>query len=204
MATIPSFAEVLLPTAISYGSRGGAEYSTLVTITSAGHEQRLVTWEQSRARYNLSYGVRTPAQLTELISFFRAMRGKATGFRFKDHADCTATLEVFGTGDGSEDTFQLQKTYSPGGGASYVRPIKKPVGNTVRVYADGVEQVGNWTVNETTGLVTFTSPPADAAELTWSGEFHVPVRFYIDHLPTSFEQFEIGQADEIEVVELRL
>jgi uncharacterized protein (TIGR02217 family) len=204
MATIPAFAEVLLPTAISYGSRGGPEYVTLITATSGGQEQRIVQWELARGRWNIAYGVRTPTQLAELITFFRAVRGRATGFRFKDKADYQATLEVFGTGDGVETTFQLQKTYALGTSAAYVRPITKPVDATVQVFADGVEQVGNWSLDSTTGVVTFDSAPADEAELTWSGEFHVPCRFNTDHLPTSFEQFEIGAVHEIEIVEIRV
>lgn len=39
--------------------------------------------------------------------------------------------------------------------------------------------------------------------LDWTGEFDVPVRFDVDHLPASFDDFSIGSADGIMLVELR-
>ena len=36
-----------------------------------------------------------------------------------------------------------------------VRTITKPVAGTVKVYLDGVEQLSGWSVDTTTGLVTF-------------------------------------------------
>ena len=39
--------------------------------------------------------------------------------------------------------------------------------------------------------------------LDWTGEFDVPVRFDIDHLPASFDDFSIGSMDGIMLVELR-
>ncbi len=51
---------------------------------------------------------------------------------------------------------------------------------TVKVGIDGVDQGApgsGWTVNQTTGVVTFTTAPGVGAVLTWGGEFDVPVRF---------------------------
>ena len=80
------------------------------------------------------------AQIDELIAFFRARRGKAYGFRFKDWTDYKVTGELLGTGDDVKTQFQLAKRY-PSGSLIEVRTITKPVAGTVRVYKDGVEQV---------------------------------------------------------------
>lgn len=40
--------------------------------------------------------------------------------------------------------------------------------------------------------------------LDWTGQFDVPVRFDIDHLPASLDEFSIGSADGVMLVELRL
>jgi hypothetical protein len=68
----------------------------------------------------------------------------------------SATDQIIGTGDGSEMAFQLIKTYGSGGHSS-VRKIKKPVAGTVRLALDAVEQMSGWSVDTTTGMVTFTA-----------------------------------------------
>jgi hypothetical protein len=78
--------------------------------------------------------------MDELIAFFRARKGKAYGFRFKDWTDYKATSQLIGTGDGAIKTFQLVKRY-PSGSVVEVRTITKPIAGTVRVYKDGVEQL---------------------------------------------------------------
>ena len=74
-----SFDEVQFPTDIAYGSEGGAEFLTDISVTSGGFESRNVKWSIPRARYNISYGVRTSEQLATLLAFFRARQGKARG-----------------------------------------------------------------------------------------------------------------------------
>jgi len=200
---MPDFAEVRLPTDISFGSQGGPEYSTDVVILATGREQRNQNWEESRARFDISYGVKTPTQLATLITFFRARRGVFQGFRFKDKADFSATAQNLGTGNGTTTAFQLIKRYLSGSD-TYIRTITKPVSGTVKIYKDGILQGSGWTVNTTTGVVTFTVAPANGVVVTADFEFDVPVRFNVDHLPTQFDLFEIGSAPVIELVEIRV
>ncbi|WP_406721716.1 DUF2460 domain-containing protein [Wolbachia endosymbiont (group B) of Euphydryas aurinia] len=96
-----SFTEIRFPENISYGSTGGPEFSTDVVTTHNGCEQRNINWSRARARYNIAYGVRSNEQLTELITFFQARKGKAIGFRFKDWSDFTviAFLIIVGTNE---------------------------------------------------------------------------------------------------------
>lgn len=81
------FVETQFPTDISYGSSGGPEYATDIVVSQNGHEQRNINWSEARARYNVAHGVKTKAQLDTLIAFFRARKGRAYGFRFKDWTD---------------------------------------------------------------------------------------------------------------------
>jgi uncharacterized protein (TIGR02217 family) len=99
------------------------------------------------------------AQIDELIAFFRARRGRAYSFRFKDWTDYTATGQLLGTGDDAKTQFQLVKEY-PSGSVIEVRTITKPVAGTVEVYLDGLKQLAGWSVDTITGLVTFGIPPA--------------------------------------------
>src|SRR6185295_947457 len=125
-----AFIETRFPTDIAYGSAGGPEYSTDIVITQSGYEQRNANWSAARARYNVAHGVRTQAQLDDLIAFFRARKGKAHGFRFKDWTDYKIVAQVLGTGTGSQTAFQLVKTYTSGG-VTETRILAKPVAGTL-------------------------------------------------------------------------
>ena len=82
-----SFIETQFPTDISYGALGGAGFQTDVVTVNSGYEQRNSVWQDARCKWDVSYGARTQAQLSTLISFFRVMGGRANGFRFKDWQD---------------------------------------------------------------------------------------------------------------------
>jgi uncharacterized protein (TIGR02217 family) len=52
----------------------------------------------------------------------------------------------------------------------------------VQLYLDSLEQLSGWSVDTTTGLVTFGTPPVLGVEVTADFEFDVPVRFDTDHM----------------------
>ena len=197
-----SFHEVRFPDNIAYGATGGPEFATTVVVTGAGHEQRNVNWAEARGRWDVGSGLKTQQQLDELIAFFRARKGKAYGFRFKDWTDDKATGQLLGTGDGVQTQFQLVKQY-PSGSVVEVRTVTKPVAGTVRIYKDSVEQLSGWSVNVTTGLVTFTTAPAAGVEITADFEFDVPVRFDTDHMAVTIETFRLHRWQQIPILELR-
>jgi len=199
-----AFHEVQFPPDISYGVTGGPEYSTDVVATGSGYEQRNINWAQAKGRYQAAHGVRNESQMKRLLAFFRARRGKAHGFRFKDWLDFTGQGEVLGVGDGQTTAFQLIKTYSDAAGYTEVRKIRKPVAGTVRLYLNGAERTGGWTVNHTTGLVSFTVAPASEVLLTADYEFDVPVRFDTDHCPLSITEWDLYSWDNIPLVEIRV
>ena len=89
-------------------------------------------------------------------------------------------------------------------GGSYPRPIRKPVEGSVRIALDGAETLDGWTVDTTTGAVTFDAAPGVAVSVTAGFAFDVPVRFDTDHLSVSVESFRAGQVPSIPVVEVRL
>jgi uncharacterized protein (TIGR02217 family) len=197
-----SFVETQFPPDIAYGATGGAMFSTDVVETFGGYEQRNINWAQSRGQWNVGSGVKTQAQLDTLIAFFRARRGKAIGFRFKDWSDYSATSNIIGTGDGADTTFQLVKSYTSGG-VTVDRTITKPVSGTVQIYKDGVLQNSGVTTDTATGVVTFTVAPANGVVITASFQFDVPVRFDTDQLDINLQDFGVGSWGNIPLVELR-
>lgn len=197
------FAEVQFPTDISYGATGGPMFLTDIVSTLSGREQRNSKWSQSRAKYNVASGIKTESQWHALIAFFRARRGMAIGFRFKDWSDYLGENEEIGVGDDATTQFQLVKIYSSGS-VAVSRDIAKPVAGTVKVYVDSVLQVSGITVDTTTGIVTFYTAPATDEVITADFEFDVPVRFDTDELALSMDSFDAGSWNSIPLIEVRI
>ena len=209
-----AFHEVLFPTAISRGSQGGPERKTDVVVLGSGHEERNARWADSRRVYNAGYGVKTLDELHAVIAFFEERRGRLHGFRWRDHADCKSCApgstpgpldQSIGTGDGSTAAFQLRKTYG-NAHAPWSRAIAKPVAGTVSVAVAGVLKSSTaYTVDHTTGTVTFLAGHVPAAGTTVSAGFlfDVPVRFDTDKLEINLSGFQHGAIPSIPIVEIR-
>jgi uncharacterized protein (TIGR02217 family) len=198
-----NFAETRFPEDISYGSTGGPGFATHIVTTESGHEKRGSNWQSARARYNVAHGVKTEAQLSELIAFFRARKGRAQGFRFKDWTDYRGTGEIIGTGDNSRTTFQLNKTYISGND-TYSRAITKPVSGSVSLYVDGALQSSGIAFDTTTGEITFDIAPQNGSILSADFEFDVPVRFDTDQLSARLETYGAYSWNDIPLVEIRI
>lgn len=207
-----AFHETRFPTDISFGSRGGPRRKTIIATSGSGFEARNAQWADSKRDYNAGYGIKNIDDLHRVIEFFEERNGMLHGFRWKDRADwksCKPTEKVsfddqgIGTGDGSTTTFQLKKIY----GSTinpYTRDIKKPVLGTVRVGVNGVEQTSGWSVNTTTGIITFDSAPTNTHPVTAGFEFDVPVRFGTDYLEIDYSNFDAGGIADIPIMEIRI
>lgn len=198
-----SFHDVRLPVDVERGAKGGPGFNTGVTPLKSGKEQRNINWAQQRCAYDISYGIGSKQLYREVLNFFYVRRGKAYGFRFKDWLDYQLDEEAIGTGNGVLTAFQITKTYTDAGG-SYVRNIYKPVSG-IQVFLNGVLQTitTHYTINLTTGIITFLTPPSMGVAVTVTGEFDVPVRFDTDSLDVTLQWIEAGQVQGIPLVELR-
>ena len=196
------FHEVQFPPDISYGASGGPGYLTTVVTTVSGHERRNANWVAARGKWNVAHGLKKREQVAALIAFFRARRGRAYGFRFKDWTDYQALAQPLGQGDGETQTFQLVKIYNSGGEIE-VRIITKPIDGTVKIYRNGIEAVSGWELDTTTGLVTFASAPELEEQITADFEFDVPVRFDSDQMDITIETYQLGSWGQIPVLEIR-
>ena len=206
-----AFHEVRFPDNISRGARGGPERRTQIVELASGDEERNASWANSRRRYDVAYGIRRADDLAAVVAFFEARNGRLHGFRYKDWADYksalpsqanTATDQQIGTGTGSTQTFQLTKRYTSGA-QTWVRTITKPVAGTVRVALGMVEQMSGWTVDTTTGLITFTTAPAGGVIVRAGFEFDVPVRFDSDTLDVTLDFERLGSITSIPLLEIR-
>jgi uncharacterized protein (TIGR02217 family) len=206
------FHEVRFPLDVSLGSRGGPVRRTDIVTLASGREHRNSRWASSRRRYDAGLGVRTVDALHTVIAFFEERRGRLHGFRFRDRTDWrsgppskepTPLDQRIGTGDGQARNFQLVKAYGSSF-APYGRAIAKPVGGTVRVALDGVEQaVGSqFTCDPATGIVAFAAAPPAGAVITAGFAFDVPVRFDTDELDIDLSAFDAGGIPQIPLIEI--
>ena len=199
-----SFHEVRFPDNIAYGATGGPEFATTVVATGAGHEKRNVNWAEARGRWDVASGLKKQAQIDELIAFFRARNGQGLRLPVQGLDRLQGHRPAARHGRWRAQTqFQLVKHY-PSGSVIEVRTITKPVAGTVKVYLDGVEQLSGWSVDATTGLVTFSTAPALGVAITADFEFDVPVRFDTDHMAVTIETYQLHRWQQIPIVELRI
>ena len=206
-----AFHEVRFPDDISRGARGGPERRTRIVELASGDEERNSPWADSRRRYDAAYGIRRADDLAAVVAFFEARHGRLYGFRWRDWSDyksClpsaspSATDQIIGEGDGSTTQFQLVKVYASGA-QSYSRRIVKPVAGTVLVALDGIAQGSGWSVDPSTGVVSFAAAPGNSVIVTAGFEFDVPVRFDTDRLDVTLDIERMGSIASIPLVEIR-
>lgn len=195
-----SFLEIRFPDSISFNSSTILEFNTTIITSKNGKEYRNVNWNNNKMKFNIVNGIKTKTELNEVIKFFRNVKGKAYGFRFKDWTDFSAVNQQIGIGDGETKEFQLIKTYTINGN-TYTRKIKKPVISTIKVFLDGIE-TNDFSIDLTNGLITFEVAPSDTTIITANFEFDVPVRFNNDLLEVSLNSLSSGKINNLELIEI--
>jgi len=205
-----AFDDVAYPLALGIGTSVTPEFSTNVTVTASGFERRNSVWADARLRFDVGPGIRSEADLGALLTFFRARRGAARGFRLRDPSDFssngmtgtpTALDQRIGTGDGLRTAYPLVKLYGEGA-EPQVRRITRPVAASLKISVDGAIMATGWSLGAR-GTINFAAPPGAGAIVRAGYLFDVPVRFAEDHLQVSGANFAAGEAPNVPVVEIR-
>lgn len=154
-------------------------HRTKIVESVAGKEYRWRQMTTPRYTYRLSFeflrdGKSGYDELKPLMGFFNLVGGSYDSWLFVDPDDFKATAEQFGVGDGVTTKFQL--TRQRGG---YVEPVAAVKSGTEAVFKNGVND-GLYSIDFTTGVVTFTSAPGAGVVLTWTAEFYWRCRFLQD------------------------
>lgn len=174
-------------------------WKTVIKESISGLEVRAASMAYPIWEFTLQYDfLRSSAAMEELqtlVAFYNKMKGAYDDFLWSVPEDNSVTDYLFGTGDGATTSFQLTKSFG-----GFVEPVYN-LNGTPTIKKNGVVQTSptNYTINST-GLVTFTSPPANGAALTWTGSYYQRVRFLRDFL--EFERF-MYQLWQLKKVELR-
>jgi uncharacterized protein (TIGR02217 family) len=205
------FHEVRFPLRLSLSTSGGPVRRTDIVNLSNGRESRNSRWRDARRSYDAGSGVRSLADLYDVLEFFEARSGELYGFRFRDPVDGTSARpaaavtpfdQALGTGDGVTRQFQLVKIYGDSAAQS-IRTIAKPEAGSVGVAINGAELPASaFTCDTATGLVTLATPPAAGASLTAGFEFDVPVRFATGRIDVNLQAFNAGRIPTIPLLEI--
>jgi uncharacterized protein (TIGR02217 family) len=178
---------------INNNDSGGSSYSKLI------HPYPLLT-------YDLNFANCQQDELAkELQSLYMRSGGMHGGFLVRHHAeyttnDCTKapTHNDQQLIDLGGNKYQLVIWYGSPGGASPRRLIKKPVAGSVVVGVSGSLVVTGFAVDYSTGIITFSSPPAGV--VTAGCEFDIPMRFESD-LSGTFTSYKIISSN-LSVIEI--
>ncbi|MGQ3064374.1 MAG: DUF2460 domain-containing protein [Sphingopyxis sp.] len=206
---VQAFDAVDFPLAIGREAMVATEFSTQIVSSPSGHEQRATEWAEARMRYDAGPGIRSEADVRALADFFRARRGAARAFRFRDPFDSssaadgglpTAVDQMLGVGDGARRQFALVKRYGAGD-AEQVRSVRMPVEGSVRVSVDGLETAAFLVMDE--GEILLDVAPAVGVAVRAGYLFDVPVRFAEDRLEVSRATFLAGEMASVPLVEVR-
>ena len=215
MSEFSAFHDVSFPVAISFGATGGPEHRNEIVTMTSGRERRNARFSQSRRRYDAGTGVRSLADLHDVLAFFEARRGSLHAFRFRDPFDMKSCRpeetpspsdQAQGIGDGTTLRFALVKTYGEGEDACR-RFIRLPAAGTLRVAVGAVEVApADFSFDAATGEIVFAAEVAPGAgEVISAGyAFDVPVRFDTEHLAVSLRAFKAGQIPSIPLIEVHL
>jgi uncharacterized protein (TIGR02217 family) len=171
-------------------------FATRVQRAVSGRELRVLDQPYPIWTWTLTYSVlrdewdtrgsgglgATYNELRTLMGFFLAQQGALTSFLFDDPTDDSISGQVIGTGDGSTTAFQLVRTMG-----GFAEPIVTP--NIVSgIYLNGVLQSpSSYSVNATTGIVTFTAAPPAGQVLAATFTYYFQARFADD--TAEFENF---------------
>lgn len=210
-----AFLEERLPVQVRIGASYADEYNVEISRTAGGREYRRLVHQFPSRRFRVSFTDDKIGLFDDVLALYHRAFGRFAGFRVKA-IDDWSTNGTTGTPTAldqelikaSTGVYQLVKAYGTNGtalsGVGYpYRKLFKPVSGTVLIAVAGVPQASGWTVDTTTGQVTFSVDPG-AAMVTGGCQFDIPCRFdsAIDVTPVSPVWAETSEIDLVELIDL--
>lgn len=158
--------------------------NTVMQGGDTGHERRIKRESFPRRTWQLSW----QSGDVEKVESLYEVNGRHTGFlilapRQRDHM---ASSQSIGTGNGTTTAFQLKITRSTDlrtASKNILHPIRGSV--AISVASVGKAEGSDFTVDYSTGIVTFASAPANGAAIIADFRYYTAVRFDSDTLNTT-------------------
>jgi len=165
-------------------------FSTQITGFASGVEQRRRIRSRGLRTFQLKYNLLDQSEINEIWDFFIARYGQFEAFKFRNYPnEYQNTLEAVGTGDSTNDSFYLDKSY-------IVDPTittLSPIAIAPKIYVNGVLKIEltHYTLDYEVGKITFTggNEPGSGLPITATYEFYYKVRFSSDTM--NRELFEV-------------
>lgn len=154
-------------------------FNNLTHSPLTGRDIHIALYNQPVYEFTLINEWLSTADKDSLMGFFMNRRGSFDSFLYTDE-DSIVTDYQFATGDGATAAFQLLK--SSGG---FIETVNNPVG-IPSLYINDVLQTSGVTISAT-GLVTFSSAPANTYSIKWTGSAYYRCVFLEDSL--EYNQF---------------
>ena len=185
-------------------------FQTRIQRAVSGRELRALDYPYPLWQFSLIYDFLrdNPAagydELRTLLGFFMCCQGAFGTFLFQDPSDYQVIGQPIGTGDSSTTSFQLQRamgTALPDGG--FAEPIVAP--NVVRgIYFDGITQdPASYSVDENTGLVTFSTAPGSGLIISADFTFYFRCRFVDDKYDFENFMYRLWQLKKLTFISVR-
>jgi hypothetical protein len=148
----------------AYSNTTQPTFDTLVNSSTSGRDVRVLTRQQAKRTFEVTFEFLTFTDKATLDAFFKARFGGWDDFLFDNFDDDTvapATPQAFATADGATLAYQLP----------FYQFKATP---TLIIYDNGV--AGSPTISGT-GLVTYSVAPLVNHVLSWSGGYYYRVTF---------------------------
>ena len=193
------FYDIVFPESISMKSSYIIEYNTIINKSKNGNELRISNYDYPLLSYNVINEIKTKTELEDIINFFKLVKGRAYGFKFKDWLDYKVINQNIAVADGEQKDFQLIKTYNINNKLQ-TRKITKP--KQVSIFINNQNITTNISINYENGIITFNTPPEKDTIISASFEFYVPVRFDNDKIEIVMKNEKVGEIKDLKIVEL--
>lgn len=205
-----AFQDIRMPQRICEQFQGGPTFATSIARARSGYAQANVDRPDPIFVYEASAFMKDFNLRNQLMAFYLALKGQGYSFRFRDilhywtgcavyggTGDITplsvGNITAFATGNGTQDAFQLYVPYTFGS-ITTMRKITKPckwgVADTAgdnpgytgpRFWVNGVSvSSSDWSLDTSTGIVTFENVPGNGHSIKWAGLFDVHARWQED------------------------
>ena len=185
-------------------------FQTRIQRAVSGRELRALDYPYPLWQFALVYDFLrdNPAagydELRTLLGFFMLCQGAFRTFLFQDPSDWQIDGQQIGVGDASTTAYQLQRTMGtslPGGG--FWEPITAP--NVVSaIYLNGISQAPTtYSVDPTTGLVTFATPPGSGLIITADFTYFFRCRFIDDKYDFENFMYRLWQLKKLTFISVR-
>jgi uncharacterized protein (TIGR02217 family) len=196
-------------------------FSTEIQESLAGREVRIQNFQNPIWEFTLSYeyllndpklrdeNEQTP--LETLVGFFLARGGQFDDFLLNE-SDLTGRLEdsvysgqPIGVGDGNTKSFQIVRNVG-----GFLEAVQNPMNQTAAIYLNGVSKVQGSDYTISNGVVTFTTAPSAAVNITADFIMLHRVRFHTgtsrsgkEGIEFSNFYFNLYECREVQLISVR-